>query len=239
VRHTESSRKKAGPFAFFFSDLMFMLLKTLQVHKAVVYGSVYVLWELSGFRLLFLIRTRRKFSRFPASASEHDLLRRYLQAEMTAITPAAMAAASVVLSLSKTAWRSGRTLSKFTQHTESVDIAFHDLTGEVKLLGNECDLIYAELEEALSSGEKVSPQPEDNSNRMIWTSITTLAEETSQTIEELELLVNTISREEIYPTSQTQLQRKLIDRKRQITGFRTKICRHTDDLHMSLLSINM
>ncbi len=62
---------------------------------------------------------------------------------MEVIPPTAVGTASAVLAVSKAAWRLGISLSKLDQDTKIFDSTVKNLAGEVKSLGNECDLVYA------------------------------------------------------------------------------------------------
>lgn len=151
------------------------------------------------------------------------------------ITPfTAAGTASAVLALSKAAWKLGSSLSNLHQDTRIVDNTVRNLAEEIKSLGNECDLAYAELEEIVIKSETISPPPYDVDGR-IWNSLATQVEETSRTIKELELFVKSVREEKLNFIGQAQRQRESKD---QIAGIRTKVCRHTDNLRTTLLLIN-
>ena len=161
-------------------------------------------------------------------------------ASMTAmvVTPfTAMGTASAVLALSKAAWKLGNSLSKLDQGTKIVDTTVKNLAGEVKSLGNECELVYAELEEVSGKSETGSTLPYDADGRM-WSCLVTQVEETSRTIQELELFVKSIGGEESSFINQPQRQRKRDKSKDQIASIRIKICRHTENWRTMLLLVN-
>jgi hypothetical protein len=149
----------------------------------------------------------------------------------------AVGTASAVLALSKAAWKLGSSLSKLDQDTKIVDTTVKNLAGEVKSLSNECDLVYAGLEEAVSKSETRLPQPHDVDDR-VWVCLATQVEETSRTMQELELFVKSVRMEEFSFIGQAQRQRKLDQSKDQIASIRTKVCRQTDNLRTTLLLIN-
>ena len=149
----------------------------------------------------------------------------------------AVGTASAVLALSKVAWKLGISLSKLDQDTRIVDTTVKNLAGEVKSLGNECDLVYAELEEVISKSETGSPPPYDVDGRM-WNCLATQVEETSRTMQELELFVQSVRGEEFSFIVHAQRQKKLDKSKDQIASIRTKVFRHTDNLRTTLLLIN-
>ncbi|KAI9689595.1 MAG: hypothetical protein M1822_010247 [Bathelium mastoideum] len=156
-----------------------------------------------------------------------------------AVAPStAVGAASAVLALSKGAWKLGNSLSKLDQDTETVDTIVEDLAGETKLLGNECDLIYAALEKVVGKGEIGLPTSYDVNGRM-WSCVATQAEEASRTVQDLELFATHVEGNEPNSTGRAQRQRKLDNGQNQIASFRTKVCWHTDNLHTTLLLINM
>lgn len=149
----------------------------------------------------------------------------------------AVGTASAVLALSKVAWRLGTALSKLHQNAKIIDTTVKNLIGEVKSLSNECDLVYAELEEVVGKNETESPQLYDVDDRM-WICLATQVEETNRTMQELELFVKSVSGDEPSFIDQAQRQRKLDQSKNQIAGIRTKVCRQTNNLRTTLLLIN-
>jgi hypothetical protein len=141
---------------------------------------------------------------------------------------------SAILALSKTAWRVGIGLSKLDQESRIVDTTVKNLAGEVKSFGNECDLVYAELEEVVSKSEIGSITPSiDNVDGRLWNCIAAQVEEASGTLQELELLVRSVRGEESGFNRQNKLDRS----KDQIENIRTRVCRHTDNLCTTLLLI--
>lgn len=142
-----------------------------------------------------------------------------------------------VLALSKAAWKLGSSLSKLDQDTRIVDTTVKDLAGEVKSLGNECDLIYAELEEVVSESGIGSSLPYDIDGK-IWSCLVTQVEETSQTMQELDLFVKSVGGEESSFIAQGQRQWKLDNSRDHIARIRTRVCKQTDNLRTTLLLIN-
>lgn len=154
------------------------------------------------------------------------------------VTPfTAVGIASAVLALSKAAWKLGSSLSKLDQDTRIVDTTIKNLAGEVKSLGNICDLVYAELEEVVSKSEKGSPPPYDVDGRM-RDCLATQVEEISRTMQELEHFVKSFRGEESNFIGHAQRQRNLDKSKDQIASITTEVYRHTDNLHITLLLIN-
>jgi len=152
------------------------------------------------------------------------------------VTPfIAVDTASAVLALSKEVWKLGISLSKLDQNAKIADTTVENLAGEIKSLGNECDLVYAELEVVLGQSGTGSTPPYDIDGRM-WNCLATQAGETRRTMQELELLIKNVRWKE--PTSIGQAQRKLDRSKDQIASIRTKVRRHTDNLHTMRLLIN-
>lgn len=157
------------------------------------------------------------------------------------VTPltTAIGMAPAMLALSKAAWKLGSSLSELDQDTKPVDTAVQSLVGEVKSLGNECNLVYAELEEGVSKNKKTgSPPPYDHDGR-IRNCLALQVEDTGRTMRELELFVQSARGDESSFISQAQHQRKLDTSKDQIASIRTQIGQHTDNLHTTLLIINM
>ena len=154
------------------------------------------------------------------------------------VTPfTAVGTASAILALSKAAWKLGNSLSELDQDTQIVDNTVKNLAGEVKSLGNECELVYAELEEASSKSETRSSLPYDADGRM-WSCLVTQVEETNRTIQELELFVKGIGEEESNFIHQPQRQRKRHKIKDQVARIRIKVRWHTKNWRTMLLLIN-
>ena len=145
--------------------------------------------------------------------------------------------ASAVLALSKAAWKLGSSLLKVDQDTQIVDTTIKNLAGEVKSLGNECDLLYAELEDVVSKSETGSPLPDDINGRM-WNCLVMQVEETSRTLQELELFVKSVRGQVSSFVGQAKRQKKLDKSKDQIASIRRKVSMHTDNLRTTLLLIN-
>ncbi|KAF8846620.1 hypothetical protein BDZ45DRAFT_734130 [Acephala macrosclerotiorum] len=156
---------------------------------------------------------------------------------MVATPFTAVGTASAVLALSKVAWKLGSSLSKLDQDTRIVDITVRDLAGEVKSLSNKCDLVYAELEEVVNKSEAGTTSSYDVDGRM-WDCLATQVEETSRTMQELELFAKSAEGEANSFTGQAQRQRKLDKSKDQIASIRTQVCKHTDNLRTTILLIN-
>lgn len=154
------------------------------------------------------------------------------------VTPlTAMGTAPTVLALSKAAWKLGISLSKLDQDINTIDTTVKNLAVDVKSLGNECDLVYAELEAVESQSETGSPPP-NNIDSRIWNCLGTQVEEISRTMQELELYVINVRGEESGFIGQPQRQRKLDISRDQIAGIRTKVGMHADNLRMTLSLIN-
>jgi hypothetical protein len=172
---------------------------------------------------------------FPASNHSEDH-------EATVMTNpyASLGTASVILELNKAAWKLGILLSKLDHDTKLTDTGIKILAEDVKSLANECDLVYADLEEVAYRNETKLPQPYGVDGRF-WDWLAPQAEETIQTLQDIELFAKGV-REEIPETpsfiSQAERQMRLDKNKDQITTLRAKICRHTDSWGLTLLLIN-
>jgi hypothetical protein len=139
-----------------------------------------------------------------------------------------MAAASIapeVLALSKRAWKLGAALSKLNQYVKVVDTTATVLTETVKSLGNECDLVYAELEAAIS-GREAGPPLLHYNDATTWHCLEMHIKETGRTLLELEAVVR--------ERSQT-----LIQTNANVEGIRIRLCRHTENLRTVLFLISM
>jgi hypothetical protein len=139
-----------------------------------------------------------------------------------------MAAASIapeVLALSKRAWKLGAALSKLNQYVEVANTTATALTETVKSLGNECDLVYAELESAISGGEAGWP-PLHHDDATTWHCLDMHAKETGRTLQDLEAIVR-------------ERPQTLAQRNENAEGIRISLCRHTDNLRTILLLISV
>ena len=148
----------------------------------------------------------------------------------------AIGTASAVRTLSEATWKLGIALSKLDQDTRTVDTTVKNLAEEVKLLGNECDLLYAELEEVISKAEAGSPLPHDVDGRL-WDCLATQVEVTRRTMQDIELFVKNVAGEQSLFIRQVQRQKKMDESRDQIASMRTKVCRHTNNLRTTLLVV--
>ena len=107
--------------------------------------------------------------------------------------------ASITLALSKTAWRLGISLSKLHQDTNNLDTTVENLAGDVKSLSNQCDLVYTKLEDIASKDNTVSPPAYHFVDGRMWNCLAVQVEETSGTIQELDLYMkNVLGEDERY-----------------------------------------
>jgi hypothetical protein len=146
--------------------------------------------------------------------------------------------ASTVLTLRKDALELGISLSKLGRDTDIVDTTIKNLAGETKLLGNECDTVYTELEEVVSKSEMGSLAPFDLDGKM-WSCLATQVEEINRTLQELEMFVKSLRGQESNVFDKFQHQMRLENSKNAISRLRTYVCRHTYNLRTTLLFINM
>ena len=156
---------------------------------------------------------------------------------MNSVAMTAASTTSAVLSLSKQAWKLGIALSKLDQDAEGSDITFKILTEDIKSLGIECDLVYAELDTVMSKSEIGSPHY--NIDERSWNCLDTQMGEINQAMQELEMLVGRVRGEQFSFYGGAPRQRTLDECKDHVEVFRTKVCRHTHSLHTILLLINM
>ena len=142
-----------------------------------------------------------------------------------------------VLALSKATWKLSSSLSRLVQDTRIIDTAVRSLADELKSLGNECDLVYAEMEEIASKSD-IRPSLACDVDTRLWECLARQAEECTQTIQKLELCVKGISEEDSCFVSQIERQRKLDRTQGQLANSRTDVRRHTDNFHTTLLVIH-
>lgn len=133
-----------------------------------------------------------------------------------------------ILTLSKAAWKLGSLLSRLDQDTKVFDTTVHDLVVDIKALGNECDLLYAELEDGKADKRESVIHAESG----IWKCLGEQVDESSLLRQELESLIRDIRVED-------PAERKgNLDRSRtQIVHTRTEVRRHTDNLRATSLLI--
>jgi hypothetical protein len=149
----------------------------------------------------------------------------------------AVGTSAAVLTLSKAAWKLGISLSNLDQDSKTVDTAVKVLAEEVKAFGNECDVVYAELEEVVGkSGTGLTP-PYDVDGRL-WECLAMQVEETNRTMQELELFVKNVRGKESRFIGHSQRGRKLDKSKDQIANITTNVRRHTGNLRITLVLIN-
>lgn len=145
---------------------------------------------------------------------------------------------SSVFDLAKVAWKLGSSLVKLYQGTKCVDDTVEKLAGEVKSLGNECDLVHAELEEVVKGSKNGEPSPYDLEDRL-WKCLDTKVQECSQTIQALSVLVRDIAEKASGFIGQAQRQMRLNKNRDNLEKIRGRVRTHTDGLRTTLLVINM
>ena len=145
---------------------------------------------------------------------------------------------SAVLDIAKVAWKLGSALVKLYQDTKGVDDTVEKLASEVKSLGNECDLVHAELGEVMRTGKAGASSPYDLDGRL-WECLAPKIEECSQTLQELDLVVKNVTERSTDFIGQAQRQMRLNRNRDNIENIRVRIRTHTDGLRTTLLVINM
>lgn len=156
---------------------------------------------------------------------------------MNSFAMTAASTTSAVLSLGKQAWKLGIALSKLDQETKDSEITFQSLTDGIKSLGIECDLVYAGLDAILNRSER-EPPPLYNIDERSWSCLDSHIEKIKQTFQELEMFVARVRGERSSFYGGVLRQRTLDECKDHIGAFRTKVCRHADNLQTMLLLIN-
>lgn len=141
--------------------------------------------------------------------------------------------ASAVLALSKAAWKLATSLSKLDHEFRPPDTIVKTLAEEIRSLSNECDLLHAELEEITSKNE-MGTFPSHEINSRIWSCLATEVEETSRTLQELELFVKNFREESSNAIGHVQRQKLLDKSKNQISAGSIKVLRHTGAFHTTL-----
>lgn len=154
------------------------------------------------------------------------------------VTPSLAAqTASAILALSKQAWKLGTSLSKLEKSVKFVGNTVKVLTEDVKTLGVECDLLYAELEEVVNESETNSRRLHEIDER-VWMFLEKQVGEIGWTMRELGNFMDGVRGEDSGFYSQAQRQRRLDESRDQVANFRTRICRHTDSFRTILLIIH-
>ena len=139
-----------------------------------------------------------------------------------------------VLALSRATRKLGNALLKVEKDIRTANAPVRQLAGEVQALSNECDLVYAELEDVATG----STQHYDVDGRM-WSCLETQVDECSRTMEEIEQYILSLVEEETNFTGQAWYQTKLDRSEDQLPVMRAKVQGHTDNLRITVLLINM
>lgn len=160
-----------------------------------------------------------------------------LDADRPAMAVAPVSATSAVLALSKAAWKLGTSLSKLDRDTKTTDTVLTSLVSEVQSLGNECDLVYAEVDEVISKSDIGVSWPSDVDGRL-WNCLVAQVEETGGTMQELERLIKSWRGDEANVIGQAHRHRKLDTRRNQIARIRIKVVGHIDNFRILSLLIN-
>ena len=154
---------------------------------------------------------------------------------MVSSSPTIASAASAVLTLREATSRLKISISKLDQNNQLVDGTISMLAEHVNLLCNSCDVVYAGVDEVAKRSE--SPPP-FGTNTSIWRYLTAQLEETSHTIRESSLFVQTIGEERSDYIGQAQSWRMLEETQDQIPKITANIRRHEENLNNTLILIN-
>ena len=150
----------------------------------------------------------------------------------------AIGTAAAVLDLGKLVWKLGTALVKLYQDTKCIDRTVKELADEVKALGDECDLVYSELEVVISTPSGGEPSPYDVDGRL-WGCLHAKVEECKITVDSLGSIVQSVSIRSADFIAQTQRQLKLNHSRDDMARLRERIKSHTDGLRMVLLMVNI
>lgn len=154
---------------------------------------------------------------------------------MVSSLPTIESAASAVLTLREAASRLEISISKLDQNNQVVDSTIKILAEHVNLLCNSCDILYAGVDELAKRSESPPPFGTDTS---IWRCLTTQLEETSHTIRESNLFIQSIGEERLDYIGQAQSWRILEKTQDQIPKITAKVRRHKENLNNTLILIN-
>ncbi|KAI8932227.1 hypothetical protein NX059_011106 [Plenodomus lindquistii] len=155
---------------------------------------------------------------------------------MFATTSTTIDSVTFLLSLSKTIWNLGLSLSNLSQHVAFKDAIISDLATEAKALSVACDFIYTRLKELV---DKNSPlPPHDDNLKEIWDCFTSQIEVIGDTVVELEHFVKSDGRLDSQSAHRLQHLNRPSTQRDSVLALRVKISRQTDDLTMSLLLLN-
>ncbi|KAK5170208.1 uncharacterized protein LTR77_004794 [Saxophila tyrrhenica] len=150
----------------------------------------------------------------------------------------AIGTTAAVFELGKVAWKLGSTLVKLYQDTKCVDGTVEKLAGEVKSLGNECDLVHAELEEVVKGTENGEGSSYDLDGRL-WKCLGTKVQECTEAVQELSAIVDDIADRASGFIGQAQRQMRLNKNREILEKIRQRIRTHTDGLRTTLLVVNI
>ena len=154
---------------------------------------------------------------------------------MVSSLPTIVSAASAVLTLREAASRLKISISKLDQNNQVVGSTIKILAEHVNLLCNSCDIVYSGVDEVAKRSE--SPPPFGTGTN-IWRCLTAQLEETSHTIRESNLFIQSIGEERLDYIGQAQSWRILEKTQDQIPKITAKVRRHEENLNNTLILIN-
>ncbi|KAL8835863.1 MAG: hypothetical protein Q9176_006636 [Flavoplaca citrina] len=154
---------------------------------------------------------------------------------MVSSSPTIASAASAVLTLREAASRLEISISKLDQNNQFIDGTISILAEHVNLLCNSCDIVYDGVDEVAKRSE--SPPP-FGTNTSIWRCLTAQLEETSHTIRESNLFIQSVGEERLGYIGQAQSWRILEETQDQIPKITAKVRRHEENLNNTLILIN-
>ena len=155
---------------------------------------------------------------------------------MNATTSTAGAISIAILALSKTAWKLGSALSKLSQEHDLSGNNIKDLADGVRSLGNECDNVYAELEELVGSNDSRLPWPDEVDGR-IWNCLALQIEESNAIFRELDKAIMILRGRNPDFVGQAHHRRLFDDTYDPVENFRACVLSITRNLHVTFLVI--
>ena len=151
------------------------------------------------------------------------------------LTPEAMA--SAVLTLGKAAGKLSCSLSKLDHNTRLADNPLKSLCGAIKSFKDMCDQVHTALDELILNNKIPSALPHCADN-ILWHCLAMQVEQASRSLQVLETYFTDTGKD--HSDSSTEAQRQLnLDSKGHLVQCSTEISGHTENLRITLLTINV
>ena len=146
--------------------------------------------------------------------------------------------ASAILALSKAARRLSCSISNLNHKNRTADISLKSLGGAIKSFDDICNLLHTELDELIASS-KIGSAPPHCAENILWHCLAMQVEQASRGLHVLDPYFTDTGEDQSDSITEAQPQLNLESCRDHLANVSTEICRHTENLCVTLLTINV